>query len=213
MTSPADVVEAEIVGDPPFRVAGLDPSLTSFGLGVIWGQDLVPMLYRLKTGKLRGHERIAYLLDEITTLTRGCDLAVVEGVLSHMPGAEAHLNLAGLHWLVRHRLWETGIRYAVVTPSTRCKWLTGAGNASKDECLAAAIKRFPDTEITSNDTADAITLAAMGSAAYGYPLVPMPQDRTALLHARRTDKTHRGEPVIGWPQLDGRTADAAQPVR
>jgi Holliday junction resolvasome RuvABC endonuclease subunit len=202
VTSPADVADVGTRA-ATLKVAGLDPSLTSFGLAVIWGgPDLVPLLYRLKTGKLRGHERVAFLLDEVTSMVRGCDLAVVEGaVLVAAGGGENRLALAGLHWIVRHRLWEIGLPYAVVAPSTRAKWLTGNGGAGKDDCLVAAVKRFPRAEISGNDTADALALAAMGAAAYGQPYVPMPQDRTALLHAARTTRQHRGEPVIGWPKL------------
>jgi Holliday junction resolvasome RuvABC endonuclease subunit len=203
VTSPADVAVTEILA-APLRVAGLDPSLTSFGIAVISGPDLTPMLYRLRPAPMRGHERIAFLLGEVASMVIGCDLAVVEGVLANMAGAEAHLNLAGLHWMIRHRLWEIGLPYAVVTPSTRRKWLTGNGNASKDDCLVATVKRFPRAEISGNDTADALTLAAMGVAAYGEHYVQMPQDRTALLHAARTDKHHRGEPVIDWPPVNGK---------
>ena len=97
--------------------------------------------------------------------------------------------------------WKEEVPYAIVTPATRMKWLTGKGNTPKDMCLAAAIKRFPMADVTGNDVADALTLAAMGCQYYGHPLVTMPADRTALLTAKRTSKGHAGEPVIDWPEI------------
>jgi crossover junction endodeoxyribonuclease RuvC len=192
------------------RVCGLDPSLTSFGGAVTRGPGATPELYRFKT-KLAGDERLAYLLGEVTAIARDCDVAVIEGVLSHMPGAEVHLNLAGLHHLVRHRLWELGVPYTVVTPSSRMKWLTGKGRVEKDECLTAAIKRFPQADICGNDQADALTLAAMAAASYGEPLVPMPADREAVLTATKLvtqGKVKVRVPCIDWPRLKAVTAGA-----
>jgi Holliday junction resolvasome RuvABC endonuclease subunit len=192
-------------------VIGLDPSLTSFGIARTNGPDCLPDLHRIKPRDrskdepLREfqHQRLAGLLREVETLARGADLAVVEGVLAGMPGAENHLNLAGLHWQVRHRLWEIHVPYAVITPSTRMKYLTGRGaGVEKTECALAAAKRFPMADITGTDTADALTLAQMGADAYGEPLVQMPADRTALLHARRVKNPRKGEPVIDWPAIN-----------
>jgi len=98
------------------------------------------------------------------------------------------------------------------------KWLTGKGRVEKGEAQAAAIHRFrplfPDPGeggeldetrmITGDDTADAMTLAAMGKAAYGQPLVKMPLDREPLLHAAKLVGPAGRKiqvPVIDWPKL------------
>ena len=95
------------------------------------------------------------------------------------------------------------VRYVLVTPATRAKWLTDKGNATKDECLAAAIKRFGHlVDIRGNDEADAFTLDAMAHEAYDQPLVTMPADRRALLFKTSTSKGKRGLPVIAWPQIE-----------
>jgi crossover junction endodeoxyribonuclease RuvC len=36
------------------------------------------------------------------------------------------------------------------------------------------LKRFPDVEVSGNDEADALTLAAMAADQYGFPLAKMP---------------------------------------
>jgi crossover junction endodeoxyribonuclease RuvC len=187
----------------PLRVGGLDPSLSSFGAAVACGPDVSPLLYRLKPKPRQvGHERLDFLLTGVAELVEGCDMVVIEGVLAGMLGAETHMNLIGLHHLLRHLLWGMGIPYAVVSAKTRAKYITGNGSAEKDECLLAAVRRFPMADVAGNDQADALTLAAMGSEYYGQPLVTMPQDRTALLRAKRTDLKHKGQPVIVWPLLD-----------
>lgn len=183
------------------RVGGLDPSLTSFGIAVTYGPDTVPFVYRVQP-RTRGHVRLAVLLDRVAGLVASCDVVAIEGVAYGARGS-ALLDLAGLSWLVRHELWKMGIPYAVIPPATRAKWITGSGTAGKDECLLATAKRFPAAEITGNDQADALVLAAMASEAYGCPLTVMPKTATALLHVTRTDKRHKGEPVIGWPELNG----------
>jgi crossover junction endodeoxyribonuclease RuvC len=190
------------LGSSPLHVCGLDPSLTSFGGADICGPDVAPKLYRFQT-KLVGHERLDYLMDAVTDMARGCDVAVIEGApMSRLQNAETHMSLVGLHWLVRHTLWGMGIPYAVVQPASRMQWLTGKGRTEKDECLVEAIKRFPMADIRGNDQADALTLAAMGSAFYDCPLVAMPKDRHATLTRTRVNKrTKKHEPVIDWPRL------------
>jgi Holliday junction resolvasome RuvABC endonuclease subunit len=191
------------------RVCGLDPSLTSFGGAVVQGPGVAPELFRFQT-KLTGHPRLAYLMSEVMTIARGCDVAVVEGApFSRLPGAQTHMALVGLHWLVRHALYEMGVPYAVVEPASRVLWLTGKGKAEKVECVLEVVKRFPLVDVRGDDEADAFTLAAMGAAAYGLPLVKMPADREAVLRRVRVNKrTHKSEPVIDWPRLAALAADA-----
>ena len=207
----------------PLRVLGLDLSLTSAGLARVGGAHVALRRARPPADLGLGHERLQWLLREVALFTDGvglfegrCHLAVIEG-LSYGSVSASGFDRAGLFWMVRHQLWGMGVPYAIVAPKTRAKWLTGNGNAEKDECLAAAISRFPlrlfrdpDDDppddprgIRGNDVADALTLAAMGAAAYWQPLVPMPKARDELLYATRVNKrTHKREPVIDWPRLE-----------
>lgn len=186
----------------PLTIAGLDPSLTSFGVAITHGPAGEVFLERLRPGKMREHERLNFLLGSAEGLVGYADVAVVEGLSLGSKGS-AVTALAGLHWLVRHMLWRLGIPYAVVPPYKRCKYITGQSLAPKDECLAAVIKRFPEIDVHGNDEADALTLAQMAADAYGQPLVQMPQDRTDTLRALSTSKGHKGEPAILWPELPG----------
>lgn len=195
-------------------ISGLDHSLTSFGIAVSRGPGTVPRLIRVRP-RSKGHDRLEVLRAEVRQACAGSDLAVIEG-LAYEAVSATLFDRAGLFWLIRHELWIMGIPYAVIPPKTRAKWITGDGSAGKDDCLAAAIKRFgplfpgyddpeADTPLAGNDVADALTLAAMGCDYYGQPLAVMPADRAALLVATKLVKV-RGKPsvrapVIDWPAL------------
>src|SRR5690606_1478975 len=83
------------------------------------------------------------------------------------------------------------IPYAIVSPTSLKKYVTGRGNASKDEVLAAAIRRWPDAAINGNDEADAYALRAMGLDHLGHPVADVP-------------KTHRDALAkVAWPEVTG----------
>lgn len=187
------------------RVVGLDASLTSFGAALAC-TGAVPQLHRWRP-RNKGHERLDYLtrrmLDVCTFIDNeaaprglGADLVVLEG-LAYGAKGRGILDLAGLHWVLRQALWDCGQPYVVMPPALRAKWLTGKGNASKDECLIAAIKRFPAAAVDGNDVADALTLAAMGMEHLGQPLAKMPADRRELLYT--LNREHK--PQIDWPSI------------
>jgi crossover junction endodeoxyribonuclease RuvC len=182
------------------KLVGLDPSLTSFGSAVVHpgearsddGVMLTPLVrtYRTKV-PATGHARLAVLLHQVRLVCDGADVVVIEDFLVRRVPGNAVGPLAGLHWLVRHELWQAGVPYVPVNTMQRAKWLTGKGNAGKDDCLAAAIKRFPMADLHGNDEADALTLAAMGAAHYGYPVVRMPASADEVLAK------------ITWPAVRG----------
>lgn len=196
------------------KVIGLDPSLTSFGGAVATDDGAPPALFRWKAGSLTDEARMLHLVNCVEAAARGCDLAVVENTVgSRVLNVEAHLNLGGLHWAVRIRLYELGVPVAVVTPSLRMKYLTGKGRAEKDECLTTAVKRFgflfpghddPDAPpvLDGNDKADALTLAAMGADHAGFPLCVMPAAQCAVLTSVvAATKRKPAHPAIRWPAL------------
>lgn len=175
-------------------VLGLDQSLTSFGAACVSSTGAVE-LHRWRPAGRRGHERLQWLLDNVEQVSGRCDFAVIEGLAFGAKGSSL-LELAGLFHMVRHRLWQLGVPYAVVAPSSRMKYLTGKGQADKDTCLLAVVRRFPGIEVDGNDMADALTMAAMGADWAGYPLAPMPVAHRSVLTA-----LNKGRPVIDWPVL------------
>lgn len=148
-------------------VLGIDPSLTSTGLALIeHGQ--VTGLHRVRSVN-KGHERIQNILDAIEFLTDDNVTVGIEGTAYSAKGSSV-VQVFGLWGVITHQLYRWGIPYYVVPPSSRCKYATGKGNASKDEVLAAVIRRYPDVEVASNDIADALVVAAMGARYMGTPI-------------------------------------------
>jgi crossover junction endodeoxyribonuclease RuvC len=166
-------------------------------------------LFRWQPGKFRGHHRLQLLLGYVEAAAEQCDFVVIEGLAFGAKGSSL-LDLAGLFHVVTHRLWQLKVPYAVVSPFQRSKYITGRANASKEDCLIAAMKRFPEAEITGNDTADALTLAAMGADWAGFPLAKMPADQRAVLTdivpAKKGKPAH---PAIAWPDRTWEAARAA----
>lgn len=161
-------------------IAGLDLSLTSTGLAVADHGDV--RLHRIQPRKLAGHDRLNFLLDDISQV-RGADLVVVEGPSYGSTGGSQH-ERAGLWWLVAHYLWLQHLPYAVVPPSVLKKYATGYGGgpkSGKDQVLAAVIRRYPDVPVDGNDVADALVLAAMAADQYGEALEPVPKLNRAAL--------------------------------
>jgi crossover junction endodeoxyribonuclease RuvC len=93
-------------------------------------------------------------------------------------------TLVELGALVRQVLAESPARWQEVPPATLKKFLTGKGNAKKDQILLHVYKHF-GIECASDDEADAIALAFFGSAALGQE-VPLPAAQIAV--ARGLDK-------------------------
>jgi hypothetical protein len=192
------------------RVLGLDPSLSLSAGAEISSLDEPAALYRWKADKLRDEARLDFYVDLIERAAEGCDLVVIEGIAgSGVLGVEAHLNLAGLHWVIRLRLYKLGIPCAVVQPTVRMKYLTGVGRADKDVCLLAAAKRWPNVPFVGNDDADAYTLAHMGADWLGFAPVKLPADQRAVLTSIVPAKKNKpAHPAIKWPVLRKEPVDA-----
>jgi crossover junction endodeoxyribonuclease RuvC len=168
-------------------VLGLDLSLTSTGTALFDGTDYATARLRPHP-KLRGHERLDWLLDAIAEQTRHVPLVAIEGPAFGAQGSAYH-QLAGLWWLVAHQLWAARTPFAVVPPSNVKRYATGKGNAGKDDVLREVTRRFPHFT-GGNDEADALVLAAMGADHLGHPLTPMPATHRAALDG------------VQWPDPD-----------
>lgn len=154
------------------KVLGLDPSLTSTGLALVEGGKVLE-LKRIRSKK-KGHERVQEILSEVIYYAAQADMVGIEGVAYGAKGSSV-AQIFGLWGVLTHALWGLGPRgggdnYYVVPPTVRAKYGSGKGNAGKDEVLAAVIRRYLDVDVTGNDVADALVIAAMGARQYDAPL-------------------------------------------
>ncbi len=181
------------------RVVGIDLSLTSTGICVVLGHGPSPdiSVYRHRSEGRAGAtltERFARLRDirwaVLDAVGADDDLVVIEAPsLGQSRQAGTH-DRAGLWWTVVQALMARGIPVAEVPPSVRAKYATGAGNAGKDTVLAAVVRRYPQVEVSGNDEADALVLAAMGARHLGEPIDSLPQVHLAAMSKVR------------WPEVD-----------
>lgn len=182
-------------------VAGIDASLASTGIAVATLTDgmLEPLTRKVVT---TGHNGATVLqraarLDRITghildTVPAAAALVVIEGPSYASPkevAGQRH-DRSGLWWQVVHALLAADLPVTEVAPTSRAKYATGSGAAGKDAVLAAAVKRYPAWDITGNDVADAVIVAAMGCRHLGHPIDSLPQ-----VHLAAMTKVH-------WPATE-----------
>lgn len=176
------------MNDSP-RVVGVDLSLTSTGLADSHGNV---DRYRTKPTKTPGLlddlgriERIAHAVHLFALFgpdTWAATLVALEGPAFSRGAMGGQHVRAGLWWAVAARLTALpGPQVVVIPPTTRAMYATGRGNAGKDEVLAAAVKRYPAHDVTGNDVADAVILAAIGARLLGHPIDDMPKSHLRAL--------------------------------
>jgi crossover junction endodeoxyribonuclease RuvC len=165
------------------KVVGLDLSLTSSGVASLWDGTLVApyRVTRIQSKPGRGAttlearaERLQTIVAEVLVWAADADLVVIEGPSFGQARQGGQHDRAGLWWLMVGQLTKCQVPTVEVPPACRAKYATGVGNASKDAVLAATVRRYPAIDVTGNDIADAVVLAAMGARHLGWPIDRMP---------------------------------------
>jgi crossover junction endodeoxyribonuclease RuvC len=164
-------------------IVGLDLSLTSTGIALVHpGGEITTKRVR-STGKKddtwqRRYARLNALSGEISSYIPPRSLIVIESP-SYASTTGSQHDRSGLWWLVwlatytRHWHQDSWCDFIPVTPAQRMTYAVGKGGGrgtDKDNILAATIRRYPDIDITGNDIADAVILAAIGARLIGSPL-------------------------------------------
>jgi hypothetical protein len=174
----------------PNRVLGLDLSLT--GTGWCATSNLVTRVGIIEPGKLEGLERMDHILKEISklldltqvpffhvshseedaSLPQTSELNINETLViiedfSFSSKGSSLFQIAGLGYLVRHWLWEHGIKFLLVPPTMVKKFCTGTGTAQKSLILKEVYKRW-NVDLTDDNEADAYVLSRIGRAYLGW---------------------------------------------
>lgn len=186
MTSPAGGGRTGEVEPTPagLHVIGIDLSLTATGVACKHGVELVTSKGHTDDALADRHHRLMRVREDILCWTRDADLIVIEQPAYSRTAGHMH-DRSGLWWLTVHALYAMGRPVAEVSPTSRARYATGKGNASKDLVLASVVRRFPDFDVNDNNTADALILTAMGHDAFGQPLTDMPAAHRVALDAVR----------------------------
>lgn len=181
------------------HILGVDFSLTSTGIATIHTGDgrehhIVDRIKSTgsKTATLtERNKRLTQLACAVHSVAHTidgepADLVVIEGPSFGQARQGGQHDRAGLWWLAVSYLIDAGLPVAEVAPASRAKYATGKGNAAKDAVLAAVVRRYPDVDVTGNDEADALILAAMGARHLGHPIeAALPQQHLVAMDAVR----------------------------
>lgn len=157
------------------KVLALDLSLTGTGVAYEGGVSTI------KT-KLKDEARLAFITDGVITHVRSMPayMVIIEGLAFASQTGKA-AERGGLHYMVRTELWRKQVPFAICPPTTLKKWVVGKGNAAKDEVMIAAVKLFPDVNITNNNEADAMGMYSMAMAYLNSPIADLPFANYAAL--------------------------------
>lgn len=158
-------------------VAGLDLSLASTGIAVTRNDGGILTRRVRSSGKkddtwAQRSARLKGLAAEIVSWIPEDSLVVIESP-SYASTTGAQHDRSGLWWIVYGTLELRGCNIIPVTPAQRMTYAVGKGGGKgtdKDNILAATIRRYPDIDITGNDIADAVLLAAIGARLDGRPI-------------------------------------------
>lgn len=165
------------------RIIGIDPSLTATGIAIIDTNhpDHIRIhtetIRSTKTGNTITHRltRFGTVADTLLdTMPTSLDLAIIEGPAYAAHGAGTW-DRAGMWWNIARILHRLDIPTVEVPPATRCQYATGRGNADKDVVMISAVRRYPTADITNNNEADAVILAAIGARLHGHPIDDIPK--------------------------------------
>jgi len=162
----------------PLLIAGIDLSLTSTGIALVTTQPdadghtkRIESKGHAKASLAQRNTRLTRLAKAITDEAGGADLVVIEGPSFGQTRQGGQHDRAGLWWIVVNLLREEYSSTVVeVPPACRARYATGKGNAAKDMVLASVVKRYADWDVTGNDVADSLVLAAMGARHLGHPI-------------------------------------------
>ena len=147
------------------NVMGLDLSLTSTGVSINGATSTIAV-------KATGPERLSMISEKVLDLIceHLVDVVCVEGYSFASRNSQAH-SIGELGGCVRMRLWESGIPFVVVPPTSRAKFATGRGNASKGEVISSISAKTGRVFVGSggDDECDAWVLEEMVLTRLGVP--------------------------------------------
>jgi crossover junction endodeoxyribonuclease RuvC len=168
------------------RVVGIDLSLTSTGVAVADGSDVRVHRITSRGSKSATIAETWRRIDGITEQVlcvfddRPPSLVVIESPSYGSHTGSQH-ERGGLWWTVVGQIVAWRCPIATVSPQCRAKYATGRGNAGKDEVLAAVVRRYATVDVTGNDVADAVVLAAMGARYLWQPFDEVPKTHLAAM--------------------------------
>ncbi len=170
---------------------GVDLSLTGTGVVVIENDKILRQ--KLIKSKPVGDkpsaeiERMVKIIDEVMSVI-DCPkvdnypphMVAIEGIAFMARNTTAMAQLCGLNYMLRVVLRIKELKFVVVAPSSLKKFITGHGNAQKDNIMLSVFQRYGET-LTDNNIADAYGLSRVAEACTMNKKIPQFQEEVATL--------------------------------
>lgn len=173
----------------PTRVMGIDPSLTSTGIALIWNGGVG--VERLVAPASCGHgvRRLVWYSKAISEVLIRLRPDVI-GIEDYAYGAANKAHALGeLGGMLRMAILQSGLPGYVVSPGGLKGFATGKGNAEKSTVSKELFRRF-GVDLNQNDLVDAagVALATMAThCGFGDHLLTVPQKLAVSKITRFTD--------------------------
>jgi len=164
------------------RIAAIDPSTKRIGYAGVDG--LVTSITAhagAKDPARRLHELASALERHLRVFPPLPDLVAIEGYTLEVPGKRALVILGELGGVLRLRLFELGIRYIEVSPTSVKRHATGNGRADKQRMIDRAHEL--GAAVTNDDEADAWLLRRMTRQAHGLEPAELDHEQDAIANA------------------------------
>ena len=140
---------------------GIDASLTSTGFCIKMGSEIRTETIKTKPEKFKNDlERLEYIAKELLKrIPKGITMVAMEDfyVAFNKAQINSSIRLAMLATTVRLSLYDVGIPFFIVSPSTLKKHILGKGVGEKDLILREVYKKL-GLSPANNDEADAVVL-------------------------------------------------------
>jgi len=168
------------------KVLGLDVS-TFTGVAVVEGGGNILYTGEINYPKLRGMERCGAIAGRVLRIIEELnpDFVVIENY--GFANANSLATLVEVGTVIRYFLYQENVPYLVVPPNSLKKFVTGKGNAAKDQMMMAVLKNWGH-ESKTNNIADAIGLAMFGLCCSG--------ERFTAARALCCDEVLKGQPEV-----------------
>lgn len=155
---------------------GIDPSLSCTGVAVIdttTGKIIARRVVTESQGKtlLGKRRRIRQAVARtLNVIPARVDLTAIEVPNSRSQFGAQNERMA-LYWFLVDQMFARG-PVVEIAPATRAVLASGNGRASKEAVTSAMRAAFPAVQVTDDNVADALSLAAAAAARLGHPQYP-----------------------------------------
>lgn len=139
-------------------ILGIDQSLTSTGMVLLRETGQEELVTTIKTGKLRGVERLDFIIGSICSVIEPWKVTKI-GMEDYAFSGNQGFSLGELGGVIKYVLFKKyGIKPVIIHNTKIKKWATGKGNANKNLVMLGTYKKY-NVELKNDNEYDAYNIA------------------------------------------------------